>query len=345
MQSNDTIQTCYQLLQKVLLETFQTETLFFSSPYHNLAKIDRGIRNIMWPDHYQSADSRITPSLEEPDKRFLIIRSNLGFYNILIFLTINEQPDFISIGPFRTEGFSTTYFSQIMKEARVAQEAFQTLSQFYKDLPFAPLQTITNVTKHIIDSFFPEFQNITPLEIEFTEHTHELRVNRDLLSEYSADIAELYQDYLFKLLTSVKSGDSDASSKIMKEFLIQTKLLTTRNLNECKKNLHTLNGHFLLASMSTHVHPIHSLQLYASINDKIENLSGRDVAFSIPNDMCHKYCLLVKNYAFKEYSKTIRSVVNYIHLHLEEDLSLSILAEHFHRNPLHYLLHLLKKSA
>ena len=68
------------------------------------------------------------------------------------------------------------------------------------------------------------------------------------------------------------------------------------------------------------------------MDDKIENLTGRDAAFSIPHDMCHKYCLLIKNYAFHEYSKTIRSVVNYINLHLDEELSLSILAEHFHKN-------------
>ena len=32
------------------------------------------------------------------------------------------------------------------------------------------------------------------------------------------------------------------------------------------------------------------------------------------------------------YSKTIRMVVNYIHLHLDEDLSLSVLASHFDKN-------------
>mgnify|MGYP003558400959 CR=1 FL=1 len=42
--------------------------------------------------------------------------------------------------------------------ANVPSGAFQTLSQFYKNLPYVPLQTIVNVTKHIVDSFFPEFE-------------------------------------------------------------------------------------------------------------------------------------------------------------------------------------------
>jgi len=323
--------SCYQLLQNVLMEAFQTETFLFTPPYKDLGKIDRGIRNIVWPNYYNS-DSRLIPSLDNSDRRFFVVRSNLGFYNIMVYLTLDKQPDFISIGPFRAEGFSTTYFSQLMKESNVPAGAFQTLSHFYKNLPYVPLQTIVNVTKHIIDSFFPEFQNITPIEIEFTGQTHEFKVNHDLLSDYSTDLAEIYQEYLIKLLTVIKNGESDTASTILKDFLVHTKFLTTHNLSDCKKNLHTLNGHFLLTIMSTHVHPIHALKLYSSLEDKIEALMGRDAAFSLPNDMCHKYCLLVKNYAFQEYSKTIRSVVNYIHLHLDEDLSLSVLADYFQKN-------------
>lgn len=331
--SHDTMRSkaCHQLLQNVIMEAFQTETFLFTPPYKDLGKIDRGIRNIVWPDYYNS-DSRFTPSIEDDSRRFFVIRSNLGFYNIMVYLTLDAQPDFISIGPFRSEGFSTTYFSNLMKEANVSSGAFQTLSQFYKNLPYVPLQTIVNVTKHIIDSFYPEFKNITPLEIEFTGHTHELKINNDLLSDYSSDLAEVYQRQLLDFLSTVKSGNSDHAHAVLKDFLMQTNFLATRNLNDCKKNLHTINSQLLLTILGTHVHPIHALKLYSSLDDKIEGLTGRDAAFSMPSDMCHKYCLLVKNYAFQEYSKTIRMVVNYIHLHLDEDLSLSVLADYFQKN-------------
>lgn len=326
-----TITSCYHLLQNVLMEAFQTETLLFSPPYTDLGRIDRGIRNIMWPDYYTN-DARFAPSVSDPSKRFFVIRSNLGFYNIMIYLNLNSQPDFISIGPFRSEGFSTTYFMQLMNETHVSPEAFATLSQFYKSLPYVPLHTIVNVTKHIIESFFPEFQEIEPLEFEFTGVTHELKVNNELLYDYSSDLAEIYQTNLLKLLAVIKNGESDNAHSVLKEFLTQTKFLTARSLMECKHNLHTLNGYFLLTVMSTHVHPLHALKLYSSMDERIEKLAGRDAAYSLPSDMCHKYCLLVKNYAFHEYSKTIRSVVNYIHLHMDEDLSLSVLADYFQKN-------------
>ncbi len=324
-------QNCYILLQNVLMEAFQTETFFFTPPYKDLGKIDRGIRNIMWPDHYNT-DARLLPSPNDPDKRFFVVKSNLGFYNIMIYLTLDEKPDFISIGPFRSEGFSNTYFAQLMKDSKVPAGAYTTLSRFYQNLPYVPLMTIVNVTKHIVESFFPEFTDIEPIEIEFSGQSHKLQVNNDLLADYSTDYAEDFQKLLLLLLSSVKNGNSDYAGNQLKDFLNQTKLLITRNLLACKKVLHTINGYFLLTVLDTHVHPIHALKLYSSMDDKIESLKGRDAAYSMPNDMCHKYCLLVKNYAFKDYSKTIRMVVNYIHLHLDEDLSLSVLAQHFGKN-------------
>ena len=152
----DTCQNCYKLLQNVLMDAFQTETFFFTPPYKDLGKIDRGIRNIVWPNYYNT-DNRLVPSSNDPSKRFFVVKSNLGFYNIMIYLTLSQHPDFISIGPFRSEGFSTTFFAQLMKEAKVPDGAYNTLSQFYKNLPYVPLETIVNVTKHIVENFFPEF--------------------------------------------------------------------------------------------------------------------------------------------------------------------------------------------
>lgn len=329
--TNANCQNCYNLLQSILMDAFQTETFFFSPPYKDLSKIDRGIRNIMWPDHYIS-DSRLIPSSSDPEKRFFVIKSNLGFYNIMIYLTLEQQPDFISIGPFRSEGFSSSFFSQLMKNSKVPAGAYNTLSRFYKNLPYVQLMTIVNVTKHIVESFFPEFTDIAPIEIEFSGQAHKLQVNNDLLADYSSDYAEDFQRLLLHLLNAVKSGNSDFAAGELKAFLNRTNLLITRNLPDCKRSLHTINAALLLTVLDTQVHPIHAIKLFASMDEKIEGLTGRDAVYTMPNDMCHKYCLLVKNYAFKDYSKTIRMVINYIHLHLDEDLSLSVLAEHFHKN-------------
>ena len=50
-------------------------------------------------------------------------------------------------------------------------------------------------------------------------------------------------------------------------------------------------------------------------------------------DICRKYCLIVHNFANSEYSKMTRDVINYIDLHLEEELTLKNIADIFGRNP------------
>ena len=60
-------------------------------------------------------------------------------------------------------------------------------------------------------------------------------------------------------------------------------------------------------------------------------------------EMTRKYALLAKNYTYEKYSYLIRNVVNYIDQHLVTDLSLSVLAEEFDKNP-SYLSNAFKKE-
>ena len=47
-----------------------------------------------------------------------------------------------------------------------------------------------------------------------------------------------------------------------------------------------------------------------------------------------KYCLLVRNYSYSDYSYLIRNVMNYITLHIAEDLSLTAIADYFSQKSL-----------
>lgn len=69
-----------------------------------------------------------------------------------------------------------------------------------------------------------------------------------------------------------------------------------------------------------------------STRTKIDSLTTMAKLEQMPNEICHKYCLLVKNYANTGYSRLTKEVINYIQLHLEEELSLNYLAEQFGKN-------------
>ena len=87
-----------------------------------------------------------------------------------------------------------------------------------------------------------------------------------------------------------------------------------------------------MALLQTSVHPLHIIRLATSLRSKIEDMTSLAKLEQMPSEICHKYCLLIKNYANPDSSKLTKDVISYIQFHLEEELSLSHLARHFNRN-------------
>ena len=325
------IQSCFQLLQKVLLDAFQTDAFYFTPPYKNLTQIDRGIRTLVWAD-YEKKERRFWSEDNSPVHRLYIIKSNLGFYNLIAFMNTKAAPDFISIGPFRDEEISPYYFSQILKDTNLSGSTLSSMKFFYENLPLVSLSAITNVAQNILSSFFPEFKDISAKLLSYSEHTHQLSVNQDLLYEYTEEHSEKYKQSCFSFLSALQKGAVEEAHKALKDFLQTANLNTVQNVLSYKKILHMLNHYCHMALLDTTVHPAHVLRLSGSLSAKIDGISSQTKLTYVPYDICHKYCLLVKNYANPKYSRLTRNVIDYIQLHLEEELSLSLLARHFEKN-------------
>lgn len=329
--NKDNFTPCFHLLRSVLFEAFQLETLYFVPPYENLAQIDQGLRNIIWPD-FDFRNKAFIPSAEDPYRRFFVVRSNLGFYNIIIYLDCKAQPDFISVGPFCSDDLSPDYFHHMQSTFKITDETMFALQGFYSSVPSAPLQSVINITKHILCTFYPFFEECSPIYVEFADNKSQIQLDQQSLLQFTSEFSENYQETLFRFLETLSKGQFEVATSCLKDFLRISKILNDRNLNNCKQNLHFLNSCCHLVLMHTNVHPLHIFKLFTTMRIRIDSVNNREQLLNLPNELCHKYCLLVKNYAFPDYSKTIRSVVNYIHMHMDEDLTLAMIAKEFNKN-------------
>ncbi len=158
------------------------------------------------------------------------------------------------------------------------------------------------------------------------------QVDTQIANDIAADYAEEYQITLFQFLEVLAKGQVEQATSALANFLKVSRFYFIQNLEATRLELHNLNGYCRMACLGTTVHPSYVLQLSANMSSRIEAAANRSILHRLANEICHKYCLLIKNYAFHEYSKSIRAVINYIHLHLDEELSLSRIAEHFHKN-------------
>ncbi len=324
---------CYELLRDVLLDAFNVSTFYFTPPYKDISKIDQGIRATVWTNYNDSNTKVQLSGLSQRKNRLFIIRSNLGFYNVMVFWGENKSPDFISIGPFRDDELSPNYFTQILKESRITPALLQQIRYTYESMPFAQVDAIVNVTKHIVGTYIPEFKEISSELIEYAEQHRPIEVHKDVIEQNFIQFSQQYYEMLSTFLKYLKCGDNARAKKALQLFLHETKLTTNRTMKNYKSLLMALNNYCHMALLQTSIHPSHTLKQAASIAIRVEETSSLARLEQMPNDICHKYCLLVKNYANPAYSRLTKDVIAYIQMHLDEDLSLNLLALTFGKNP------------
>ena len=329
--SKTTIQSCHKMLQDILRDAFNIPAILFEPPYGDFKQIDQGIRAAVWTK-YDMTDRTHFFSETNTGYRIIIVKGNLGFYNILAILSSGIQPEFISVGPFRDNELSARYFTQILKESQIAPDELQRTKSMYERKPFAQTDAVVNVMRHILEYFFPDFQQITPEYLHFSEQKKKAVINTELLDLYSVDHSEKYRNLLFDFLYHITNGNNPAAKEALQIFLQETAPTNSKNMSEYKTTLLKINEYCHLTLLGTSIHPLHILRQTTSLNIKIREETSYSQLKKMPNEICHKYCLLVNNYANPECSKLTKDIIAYIQLHLEEPLSLRQLADHFNKN-------------
>lgn len=326
----------FQLLKNIMLNAFQTETVCYKYPYEENLHIPSKLANILCPN-FSTTDTRIIPSEQTPNRRLFVVKTNLEFYYIIFYLKAEPNTDFITIGPFRSDALSLSDFSKSLNNMYLSSDNYILLKSFYENLPCIPLQNIVNTSTYIINTYLSDNENILPLYVDFDKlnnYSFDDQINKTAISCIIPDyLVGEAKETLYHLSDSIISGNTETTQKLMKDYLTKSKMLSSENISECKKQLHMINAYFQMAFLKTHCQPEQTLKLILMFSDKIENTHTRDELVKIPYDMCYKYCMLCQNNPFPEYSKTVNDVINYIYSHLQEPLSLSIIAEYLQKNP------------
>lgn len=331
MNQKDKLNLSYELLQNVLQSAFQIPTILFTPPYADIKKIDLGLRAMVWTD-YENEQQNLSFGDGSAGYRLIIVKSNLGFYNILALLESSEQPDFLAIGPFRDEELSANYFTQILHDSHISPTEIQSLKHIYEQMPYAHPDAVTAVVKHVLSVYYPEFESIVPELMQYAEQKRDIDINKELLEAYTVEHAKEYRDSLFDFLALLKTGDSPKAQNALHLFLENARFVHDNSMREYRLLLHSLNNYCHLELLTTDIHPYHIIKQMISTRTKIDSLTTMAKLEQMPGEICHKYCLLVKNYSNTGYSRLTKDVINYIQLHLEEELSLNYLADQFGKN-------------
>lgn len=333
MQISASPREIFPLFRQLLYDAFQTDALLFTWPYENVEQIDNSIRKTLW------GSSRYAPLelLDHADitsaHHIVIFKSSLRFYNMICLLSSDSHSDFISIGPFRDQEVTSSFLSQTARDNHLTGESLSVMKKYYSTMPLADPESVASFASHFLSAFLPDYDKIPPVYFNFSETDHKIVPDQELLFSQTSRYAEQYARGYQETIDALFLGDFETTSRSLRSWLSVTGLLKEMHTGRLRRNLAVLNEIFASALLSCPVHPVYIRELAHEIQVQIENTENYEMLCALPGRIARKYCLLVKNQSHSDYSALTRRVMDYIRIHLAEDLSLSVIARECQRHP------------
>lgn len=325
------VEDCFPIVRQTILDTYKIDSFLMNYPYSDLERLDMGLRKMVWGT-YSTNSAIFSLSPEQDAWQIIILKSVLGFYNLIITVTNEEHPTMFGFMPFRTEPATPPVINRIMRENGIPPQYTADMQQFYYNLPVVEMQSLITTLQHLITAFIPGFANSHIEHVNYTSEQHEIDFNEERLHKFTSDYLAAIAEHLNLCGEAVAAGNQTLASERLKVLLDSSFSFTDTPLAQLKERLAYLNAFLSAKLMDTQVHPSYIFNQLHTFQLRIYETTQASELQHLPYEMVRKYCLLVKNFTYDNYSYLIRSVVNYINQHLASELSLATLAAEFDKN-------------
>ena len=323
----------FPVIRQTILDTYKVDSFLMRAPYTEFERLDMGLRKMVWGTY--STTSPIFTLPDDPNAspyQIIVLESVLGFYNIVIELTDDAEPDSIAFMPFRLEPISVAAMGRIMKENGIPTHYTSSLYQIYSAMPVLSLNDFVTTLQHLFTAFIPAFSSSHVEYVNYRTEVHEVTASEDRIDKFFADFIVNCNLRVKECMNAITSGNQAAATAKLKSLLDFTAAVSSPNIAKLKEELLCLNVHISAHMYETSVHPYYTFRQMQAFQNKIEDTNSYQELQHLPFDMVRKYSLLAKNYSYEKYSYLVRNVINYIDQHLAGDLSLSLLAKEFEKN-------------
>ncbi|SHM56106.1 AraC family transcriptional regulator [Gracilibacillus kekensis] len=247
------------------------------------------------------------------------------------YIVFYADPEYIIVfGPFIEQEITKEIAEELMQENHFPISYSLAFYTYYESLPVCRSTELLFVAKTIINKLFHTKSDPIVKEIVLEKADQSLDKDTEQ-KDYAESIMPLLEkryEVINQLYLEVQYGNT---SKAIEHHLTLKKHLKVikRNRNPLRnqKNLAFVhNTHLRIASEQASVHPIYLDSIsnhYAILIEASTNVSELE---QLGIEMIKEYCRLVKKYSLRIFSPLVRKVVNYIQLHLSDELTLDQLA-------------------
>lgn len=298
----------------------------------NEIQFDEGLRRQLYMNYdYGLVINQIKKNCEQ--EKIYLINDVFGLYYSIFQVPVqcNGEKKYVVIGPY-IEELHKPDAVQVANKIGLELYQVQVLNDYYSEVAIA--MNFDNVIHAMVRMIFPETEwkvGKTGINLHEPEQKLQLRIQSE--KKLSMEIVEERYRCESRVLEAVAQGDAAKVELAMKEMLkyrIETR--SSDGLREAKNNMIILNVLFRKAVEGAGVHPYYIHELSESFAKRIEKAHNMLELTNVNREFVHKYCLLVKNYALKEYSAVVADCMNYIEFNLQEELTLNRLAQRLNMN-------------
>lgn len=274
--------------------------------------------------------------LKEEQPRFCLVATSTALEFLYIPLNFeNTFHGFVRIGPYLTNPLNAQDFSTFMHTNHIPLKEHLNLRHFYDSLPLISNQIDIHIG-HIAMNLFGHTLPLTTycsyaIEIK-SKPTH----TNNKSHEEDISTLEIRYTYEHKLSQAIATSDRTlleeavtyfSQGNFMKDRFPDNPLRSAKNLALV---LNTILRH---AAEAGGLHPYFLDKISTKYALLIEQETTRTALQALQDEMYEAYFQEVKDHAYKTSSPFINRVIQYILLHLEDELNLSTLARTFQTQP------------
>lgn len=323
----------YVFIKHLLKNAFKVNVKLLKAPYSSLIETDYGLRKMFWKDFNYNDEVSIAALQQLPPNQITCLNSKLGFTTFLYRVPNDFEDCTLFIGPFLSEELTNDFISKILNVNHFPISAINAIQNYYQTLPYVDYTTIISTLETLLAYLIPKFVPDNIATYNFSD-INEISFAPEISASQNF-VKQFYNDYVSAhnaVFQQIGQDNYEELSHSLNHYLQISGLLNESNIQHIKHILHKFNIKCEFVVLQKKVHYIYIERVYISFSEKIRAENSRDRLLLLPQQMIHKYSLIVRNHSLEQYSHTIRNAINYINLNLQEPLSLSYVAEQINKN-------------
>ncbi len=327
-----------------LLKNFNIRTYAADVPSLTGQDLDGGLRRQLEESYDYSTD--FCRFLSQCEGQAVYFSQDQFFCRYtLMQLPGQDPPVHFLAGPYLFQRPDRHFLLKIQQKLSVPAGHMDYLQCYYQSLPFIEFEDYLSSALLLLAS---EVYGEGNFSIHYCrgllDSSQLMRYSQNTKPDNRQLLEKRYQDEN-ELMQFIASGNYQKTEMILSKFALHSfEQRLPNQLRDQKNYLIITNTLMRKAAEMGGVHPQYLDDLSSQFAGRIERIAGDNDFTALMREMGRKYCLLVRSYSTKGYSPIVKNVMDYIPLHLAEDLSLRALSAHFSVSPT-YLSSLFRKES